>query len=132
MDSVVVSSRDTHLPAELVDSLNYKVGRRMDWNGIHGSSADTNVEVDTTAAFVEIPEELVGEESPAWMAGMQQNAETYQSARTNKAKRNSDRLSGYSQTELSIANSMGLSPWDIDREQLRIWAEETDSVPPPP
>ena len=37
-------------------------------------------------------------------------------------------MSAYSRTELSIAKNMGLNPWDIDREQLRLWGLETDTI----
>ncbi len=131
LDIDAKNSRATHLSVEQRDYINYEFGRTMSWGINYDSSADITAAGETMETTVETPEEFTPEKTPAWISEMQQKAETYQSEKEKKAKRNEDRLSAYSQTELSIAKNMGLSPWDIDREQLRTWGLETDSIPPP-
>jgi hypothetical protein len=151
VDSSAMGFEARHVSVERCDSINNKVGRGTDANGIYGSLADTNASVNTTAAIVEHSKALigeeppvwivdtplkrkehVGEETPAWIADLQQNGKDYQTERTRRAKENEDLLSEYSQTELNIAKYMGLSPQMIDRNQLRKWAQETESDRPTP
>jgi hypothetical protein len=88
--------------------------------------------VDTTAANCHALEELAAEETPAWITSIQQKGKDYRAGRDRRAKENERMLSEYTRTEQSIARFMGVSPWDIDREQLRIWGLEADGTSPSP
>jgi hypothetical protein len=117
-----------HLSIEQCDSMNYTVGRDMKWNNRDEAFIDTDAAVETLETNVGAREALTTENTSAWVSEIQKKGETYQTEKKQRAKKYQDRLSDYSQTELSIAKNMGLDPWDIDREQLRLWGRETDTI----
>jgi hypothetical protein len=129
VDSAAMDDVGKHISVEQRDYMNYEFGRSMSWGINYDSSADIAASGETMDTTVMSDEPLAAEEVPAWISELKQKGETYQYKKEKKAERNDDRLSAYSQTELSIARYMGLAPWDIDREQLRIWGQEADSVP---
>jgi hypothetical protein len=114
-----------HLSITQCDSMNYIVGRQMKWIKNDESLIETTVTVNTDIGDHEKP---AVQKTPAWVSEIVQKGETYQIEKKQRAKKYQDRLSDYSQTELSIAKNMGLNPWDIDREQLRLWGQETDTI----
>jgi hypothetical protein len=129
VDSAAMDFEATHLSTEQCDNMNYVAGRRTSRDINDGPLADTTAAVENRQTTVKTNEGLVAEKAPAWISELQQKGKTYKADRKRKAKINEDRLSAYSKTELSIARYMGLPPWEIDREQLRIWAQEIDSIP---
>ena len=125
VDSTAIDFESRHLSVGQCDNMNYMEGRKMEW-----SKTDESL-VDTTTA----DNEAIGERQkaavqkvPAWVQAILKKGETYQTEKKEKDKKYQDRLSGYSETELSIADKMGLDPWDIDRKLLKQWGRETDSV----
>jgi hypothetical protein len=122
-DAMTFESR--HLSLAQCDSINNLVGRNLEWGTIDvpfiGATA-------TAREHIYIPEVLRVEPTPAWVSEIQQKGVTYQAEKQQKAVKNQERLSTYSATELSIAENMGLNPWNIERKQLRRWGSETDSL----
>ena len=125
VDSTAIDFESRHLSVGQCDSMNYMEGRKMEWSKTDESLVDT-----TTADNEEIVErqKATVQKVPAWVHAILEKGETYQTEKKAKDKKYQDRLSGYSQTELSIADKMGLDPWDIDRKLLKLWGKETDSV----
>ena len=115
----------THLSVEDVDFINYKAGRQMTWKGIPWSFAGPDASVEAIEIPVDTLEGYAREETltPAWVSEIQEKGKAYQAEREKKAESYEDRLSEYSQKEINIAESMQLLPWEIDRNQLKKWAE---------
>lgn len=124
-DIDVMNYRSAHLSGERCDYFNHKAGRDMAWEGNHKSFADTEAVVDTMEIVVDTIVERAREKPPAWVVELQEKGTVYHDQKMKSAEKYKGRLSGYSPTELLIAKSMGLLPWNIDRNQLRKWAKET-------
>jgi hypothetical protein len=125
VDSTAFDFESRHLSVGQCDNMNYTKGRKMEW-----SKTDESLVVTTIADNEEIDErqKAAVQKVPAWVQAILKKGETYQTEKKEKDKKYQDRLSGYSETELSIADNMGLDPWDIDRKLLKLWGRETDSV----
>ena len=125
VDRTAINFESRHLSTVRCDSMNYIIGRELKWDKIDESLIEMTVTSTTDNGDYEKP---AVPKTPFWVSALLLKGETYQIKKTQRAKRYQDRLSGYSQTELSIAKKMDLSPWDIDRKLLKRWGQETDAV----
>ena len=115
----------THVSEQQCDRTNYQQGRAIAWDGVGMPYHKVD---GTTGATVSIPVNYANNKTPTWISQVQEEANTYRTERLNREKRYEERLSKYSSTEKSIAGSLGKEPWEVDRKQLRRWAQETDGV----
>ena len=113
----------THVSEQQCDRTNYQQGRAFAWDGV----AVSYHKVDgTTGATVSITATQAADNTPSWISQVQQEAIKYSAERQNREKRYEEKLSEYSSTEKSIAEFLGKEPWEIDRQQLKRWAQEAD------
>ncbi|MBN1547499.1 MAG: hypothetical protein JW902_12655 [Syntrophaceae bacterium] len=128
VDSAAMNFEATHLSVEQCNYNNYEVGHQKVWNGTHKFTDDATVAVETrekTADTLDVP---AREKTPAWVSKIEEKGKAHNAEIRERAKINEDRLSVYSQTEQNIAKNMGLSPWEIERNQLKKWGQEADST----
>jgi hypothetical protein len=116
----------THVSLQKCDQMNYEVGRAIKWDGV-GTSYSHHSAGNVTA---EPGQNQKANAAPTWVSDLQGRASTYHAERQNRAKKYEIMMSRYSPTELSIAKSMGKQPWEINRNQLKKWARETDNIIP--
>ncbi|MBN1758599.1 MAG: hypothetical protein JW863_09790 [Chitinispirillaceae bacterium] len=121
----LMSFESRHLSIAQCDSMNFIAGRELKWNTQDNTFSDT---VAHAASAIHKHKSPKTEKQPAWISEILEKGEAYQAGRKQKMGSNKTRMSEYSPTELSIAKSMHLNPWDIDRKQLRRWGKETDMI----
>jgi hypothetical protein len=123
LDTAALNLEATNVPIEECDSINYAAGRSMSWDVIDKS----HISAGAAAGTDTLGKQAVNK-TPGWISDLQKKEKAYQTERMNRAKRNEEKLSGYTPTEITIAKNMGLNPWQINRKQLKKWAQESDSA----
>jgi hypothetical protein len=116
-----------HVSVAQDNNINYEVGRAMVWEGVGASNTTSGAK---TANNSGINNNQSSKNTETWVYNLQGKAIAYQAERNMRLKRYENKLSGYSPTEIRIAQSMGKEPWEINRNQLKKWAKETDNIIP--